>query len=104
MKKAKAEKPKGILARGRERRRRAQEPLEVRMTVRFNFGETPDDAVTVMNDRRVPMVGSVFESRDRILRGFTTLLVRASMTQPKVAKELFPLLKLLPGVHRKTRI
>jgi len=101
VKKAKVEKPKGILAKARERRRRAQEPLEVRMTVRFNFGETPQDAVTVMNDRRIPMVGSVFESRDRILSGFTRLLVRASMTQPKVAKELFPLLKLLPGVHRK---
>jgi hypothetical protein len=98
----KAQKPKSILAKARERRRRAQEPLEVRMTVRFNFGETPEDAVTVMNDRRIPMVGSVFESRDRILRGFTTLLVRASMTQPKVAKELFPLLRLLPGIHRRS--
>ncbi len=97
----KAEKPKGILAKARERRRRAQEPLEIRMTMRFNFGDTPEEAVTVMNDRRVPMVGSVFDSRDRILRGFTALLVRASMSQPKVAKELIPILKLLPGGHRK---
>jgi hypothetical protein len=101
MKKAKASRPKGILAKARERRRARQEPLEVRMTVRFNFGDTPDEAVTVMDDRRVPMVGSVFESRDRILRGFTGLLMRASVAQPKVAKELFPLLKLLPGGRRR---
>ena len=94
-------KPAGILSKARERRRRAQEPLEVRMTMRFNFGETPEEAVTVMNDRRVPLVGSVFESRDRILRAFTVLLVRTGMAQPKVAKELIPLLRLLPGVGRK---
>ena len=94
-------KPAGILAKARERRRRAQEPLEVRMTMRFNFGDTPEEAVTVMNDRRVPMVGSVFESRDRILRTFTVLLMRTGMAQPKVAKELIPLLRLLPGVGRK---
>ena len=91
----------GILSKARERRRRAREPLEVRMTMRFNFGDTPEEAVTVMNDRRVPMVGSVFESRDRILRAFATMLVRTGMAQPKVAKELFPLLRLLPGAGRK---
>ena len=91
----------GILAKARERRRRAQEPLEVRMTMRLNFGETPEEAITVMDDRRVPMVGSVFDSRDRILRTFTVLLMRTGMAQPKVAKELIPLLHLLPGVGRK---
>lgn len=101
MRKAKAERPKGILAKARERRRARQEPLEVRMTVRFNFGDAPEEAVTVMDDRRVPMVGSVFESRDRILRGFTGLLVRASVAQPKVARELIPILKLFPGGRRK---
>ncbi|MDE0853035.1 MAG: hypothetical protein OSA97_01250 [Nevskia sp.] len=91
----------GILSKARERRRRAREPLEVRMTMRFNFGDTPEEAVTVMNDRRVPMVGSVFDSRDRILRAFALILVRTGMAQPKVAKELFPLLRLLPGAGRK---
>lgn len=91
----------GILSKARERRRRAREPLEVRMTMRFNFGDTPEEAVTVMNDRQVPMVGSVFDSRDRILRAFALILVRTGMAQPKVAKELFPLLRLLPGAGRK---
>ena len=94
-------KPAGILSKARERRRLAQEPLEVRMTMRFNFGDAPEEAVTVMEDRRVPLVGSVFESRDRILRAFTLMLVRTGLAQPKVAKELFPLIRLLPGVGRK---
>ena len=67
----------------------------------ISASEAGSCAVTVMNDRRVPMVGSVFESRDRILRAFTVLLMRTGMAQPKVAKELIPLLRLLPGVGRK---
>jgi hypothetical protein len=94
-------KPGGILAKARERRRREREPLEVRMTMRFNFGDTPEEAVTVMDDRRVPLVGSVFDSRDRILRAFTMILVKTGLAQPKVAKELFPLIRLLPGAGRK---
>jgi hypothetical protein len=91
----------GILSKARARRGRTQEPLEVRMTVRFNFGDTPEESVTVMNDRPLPLVGSVFESRDRIVHAFTLMLVRTGLAQPKVAKELFPLLRLLPGVGRK---
>jgi hypothetical protein len=97
----KEKKPKGILAKARERRLREREPLEVRLTMRFNFGEEPEETVTVMNDRRVPMVGSVFDSRDRIMRSFAMLLVRTGMSQPKVAKELVPLIRLLPGLRRK---
>ena|SRR5579872_2970059 len=94
---AKGGKRKGIIAdiAERGRRRRAEHPLEVNLTLRFKFGDEPDDAVTVMDDRRVPMVGSLFDSRDRILRAFTLLLVRTGMAQPKVARELFPVLRLL---------
>lgn len=94
---AKGGKRKGIIAdiAERGRQRRAQNPLEVRMTLRFKFGDEPQESVTVMDDRRMPMVGSVFESRDRILRSFTMLLVRTGLTQPKVARELFPALRLL---------
>ena len=93
----KAGKRKGMIAdiAERGRRRRAEQPIEVNLSLRFKFGEEPDDAVTVMDNRRVPMVGSLFDSRDRILRGFTMMLVRTGMSQPKVARELFPVLRLL---------
>jgi hypothetical protein len=100
--KAEKDKAAGILSKRRERRRKQREPLEVRLTMRFNFGDSPEDSVTVMDDRRVPMVGSVFESRDRIIRGFTVLLLKAGAAQPKVARELVPLLRLLklPGFKK----
>jgi hypothetical protein len=80
---------------GRKRGRRNAEPLDVELTVRMNFGDTPDDAVTVIDNRKIPMVNSVFHYRDKIVRGFAMLLVKTGLAQPKVASELLPLLKLL---------
>lgn len=82
---------------------RRREPLDVKLTVAFRFGDEPDDRVTVMNDRSIPLVGTVFESRDRILRGFSRLLFKAAAQQPKVASELVPLFKLLGGRGRKKK-
>lgn len=81
-------------------RRRQREPLEVRLSMRVKFGDAPDEAITLMEDRRVPMVDSVFASRDRIMRGFLMLMARAGAAQPKVARELLPILKLLPWPSR----
>ena len=64
-----------------ERRRRKQ-PLEVVLTVKFNFGDHPHEAITVMHERRVPLVGSIFDNRDRIAREFLRLLVKAGVRQP----------------------
>ncbi|WP_028079419.1 hypothetical protein [Solimonas soli] len=79
---------------GRRARRRAKDPLDVQLTVRFKFGTEADDQVTVINNRRVPMVGSVISNRDRIVKGFVNLLIRTALKQPRVARELFPLLTL----------
>ena len=93
------EKPKrerlSLAERRRKRVRERKEPLEVRMTMRFKFGEEPDDVVTMMDDVPVPMVDSVFKNRDSIVRGFVNLLLRAGLKQPKVAGEVFPLVKFL---------
>ncbi|AXQ31691.1 hypothetical protein D0B54_10165 [Solimonas sp. K1W22B-7] len=86
-----------LAERRRKRRRERKEPLEVRMTMRFKFGDEPDDIITMMEDRPVPMVDSVFKNRDSIVRGFVSLLLRAGLKQPKVASEIFPLVKLLRG-------
>ena len=73
------------------RKRRQAEPLDVSLTVRFNFGEKPADALTVIDDRRIPMIGSVFANRDRIIRGFISLLLRTGLRQPEVAKKILGL-------------
>ncbi|MGH8455618.1 MAG: hypothetical protein ACRETW_08330 [Stenotrophobium sp.] len=79
----------------KEGRRREKEPLEVFLTVKMNFGDTPDEAISVMTDRRVPMVDSVFANRDRILRGFVSMLLKTSWRSAAVTRELFPVIRLL---------
>jgi hypothetical protein len=81
---------KSKAARGKD-----EEPLEVDLTLVFRFGDEPDDAVTVIDNRRVPMVGSIFDSRDAVMRGFVRHMLKAGLTQPKVLGEVLPALKLL---------
>ena len=87
-------------ARRRSSRRKAREPVDVRLTVAVNFGDTPEEQVVVIDDRRLLMVDSVFRYRDRIARFTTLTLVRAAMLQPKVASRLLPGLALLAGRNR----
>lgn len=93
-----ARKPVDSIA--KRRRRRLAEPLQLRLSLRYRFGDDPGDAVTVMDDRLVPMVDSVFKHRDRILRALATTMVRAGATQPKVLKELLPVIRLL-GLRKR---
>ena len=65
-------------------------PLELRLSLAFRFGEEADDRITMLNDRAIPMVGSVFRYRDRIARQFTMLFVRAGASLPKVRAEILP--------------
>lgn len=88
--------------RAQGRRARHPSPLEVRLSLKVNFGVEPGESVILMNERRIPMVNSVFENRDRILRSFVMLLMRASMTQPKVVRELVPALKLVGKLRGKS--
>lgn len=74
-----------------KKRRREPQPLDVSLTVRFNFGETPEEALTVIDDRRIPMVGSVFANRDRIIRGFVSLLLKTGLRDAKVARKILGL-------------
>ncbi len=78
------------------RRRGRKEPLDVQLTVSFRFGDEPGDQVTMIDQRSVPMVGSIVANRDRVIRGFVGLLMRVAVTQPRIAGQLFPIGKLLP--------
>lgn len=77
------------------REKQEEEPLEVDLSLVFRFGDEPGDTVTVLDNRRVPMVGSIFDSRDAIMRGFVRHLIKAGLSQPKVLSEVVPALKLL---------
>lgn len=79
----------GIISKalGRARQRRKQ-PMDVILTLKVNFGDSPGDALTLIEEQRVPLVGSVFDNRDRIAREFLRLLLKASSRQPRVLKTL----------------
>lgn len=100
MKKDKNKSDAGIIGNTARARRKA-EPVEVKLTLRYRFGDEPDDTVTVMDDRAIPMVDSVFKNRDRIVRALAMTLVRAGITRPKVVSELVPGLGLLRKVTGK---
>ncbi len=74
---------------------RKKEPVDVNLTVKFNFGAEADDAITILNDVRVPMVDSVFNNRDRIVKGFVSLLLKSGLKSPAVTREIFPIVRLL---------
>lgn len=77
---------------------RSRDPIEVGLTLTFRFGDEPDDKVTMIDNKSLPMVGSVFEKRDMLVRNFIKLMLKAGATQPKVLRELIPATRLL---HRK---
>ena len=60
---------------------RDKEPLDVELTLSFRFGDEADDKITMIDNRRIPMVGSVFEKRDLLIRNFVKLMVKAGVSQ-----------------------
>ena len=78
----------GIISKalGRARQRR-KKPLDVVLTLKINLGDHPGDAITLLEERRVPLVGSVFENRDRIAREFLALLMKAG-AHPRAVRRL----------------
>lgn len=81
-------KPRSIINKVRNRLDQRRKPLEVILTFKMNFGDVPGDATTLVDRRRVPLVGSVFDNRDRIAREFLRLLLKAGARQPSVVSRL----------------
>lgn len=71
-------------------RRREKKPLDVRLTMRVRFGKEPDEQVTVVDDRRLKLIGSAFQYRDRAINFLVYEVLRAGARQPKVYGGLAP--------------
>jgi hypothetical protein len=83
-------KRRSMISEAMERARtRRREPMDVILTLKINFGDRPEDAMTVVRERRVPLVGSVFDNRDRIAREFLRLLLKAGLAQPRTLRRLW---------------
>jgi hypothetical protein len=90
-------KRRSMISEAMERARtRRREPMDVILTLKINLGDRPEDAVTVIRERRVPLVGSVFDNRDRIAREFLRLLLKVGLAQPQTLRRLWG----PPGRHR----
>lgn len=70
--------------------RREKKPLDVRLTMRVRFGAEPDEQVTVVNDRRLRLIGSAFKYRDQAINFVVYQVLRAGVRQPKVYGGLAP--------------
>ena len=84
-------------------RRDGRKPVDVRLTVRFRFGEDEHDTATMIDDRQIPMVGGILDYRDRIIQGLATLMFKAAAMQPKIIRELTLISQILRGGHEPER-
>lgn len=78
------------MAGGGKRGGRQREPLRVEVTLVVRTGPAPEDRLTILDDTPVPMVGSVFEYRNRIVRFFAATLVQVAMRSPAFYREIAP--------------
>lgn len=71
-------------------RRRKTKPLDIHLTMRVRFGERPGDQVTVVENRKLKMIGSVFQYRDQAMNFLVYQMLRAGVRQPRVYGEMAP--------------
>ena len=81
-----------------ERRKREKGPLDIRLTMRVKFGDEPEDVVTVVDNRRLKLIGSAFQYRDRAIRFLVYNVLRAGAKRPKIYG------RFTPTVTRMTRL
>lgn len=74
------------------RRRRApgRRPLNVNITFDVRFGDRPQDRIRLMDHTDMPLVGTVFDYRSRIIESFTRSLMRAALRHPDTYRALVP--------------
>lgn len=89
----------------RSRRSRRQQPLRIELSLAVNVGDEPEDRVTILNEREIPMVDSVFRYRDRITRFGIGMVWRVVARSPAAYREIVPSLfrfvtNLRPGGER----
>lgn len=75
-------------------------PLDIRLSLKVNFGDTPEEAIQVIENRKLKFVGNVFRYRDRIVRFLLFNTLRAAAESPRVYSELAPGLSWLELFQR----
>ncbi len=76
-----------------KRRKRVQAPLDLRLSFTVRTGDEEEDVITIMDERELKMVGSVFQYRDQAARFLAMTLVKVAATNRKVFTQVVPGLK-----------
>ena len=84
----------------RQRRLKEREPLDVRLSFVVRTGDDPGDTLTVLDEKEIKMVDSVFKYREKSQRFLAITLVRVAATNKKVMQEIVPALRLLNRLKR----
>lgn len=75
------------------RKSRNEEPLEIYVSFTVRTGKAADEKFQLLDHQRVPMVGTVFDNRDRALRFLAVSLVKVAAMQTNVMRTLLPLIR-----------
>ncbi len=65
----------------------------MRMSFTVRTGDEEEDVITIMDERELKMVGSVFQHRDKAARFLAMTLVKVAATNRKVFTQVVPGLK-----------
>lgn len=84
------------------KRGRRREPLEIELNLVVKTGDDPEDCVTILNQRTVPMIGSIFKYRDRITRFSLRMVWQVVAKSPAAYREVVPGLFQSLGVLRRS--
>jgi hypothetical protein len=72
------------------RPKREKKPVDIRLTMRVKFGKTTDDVITVVDNRRLKLIGSAFQYRDRAISFVVYQILRAGSRRPRVYGRFAP--------------
>ena len=82
------------------RRKRKPEPVDLRLSFTVRTGDEEEDVVTILDEKELKMVGSVFQYRDKAARFLAMSLVKVAATNRKVFRQVVPGLR---GIMRDKR-
>lgn len=79
------------------RRIKPDEPLEIFVSFTVRTGKGPEHCHQILDHQRVPMVGTVFDNRDRMMRFLAVNMVKIAALQTEVARSLMPVIRNFRG-------
>lgn len=81
------------MARRKYPKYRDDEPLDIYISFAVRTGKAEHEKFQLLDNQRVPMVGTAFENRDRAVRFLAVSLVKVAALQTNLVRHLLPMLR-----------